>query len=200
MSETLSSIAYYLAALIVVTMPAALLYWFLIHPFAKAWRRLGKVPTFIIVGLICWGLAVALWTQRDLFMAIHWGYRWPLIAVGIVLYGIGAYGESQIRKQLKFSILVGTPELDAEAPGELMTDGVFGRSRNPRYLNLLVAMLGFALILNYAALYIVLALCVPGLYFIVLLEERELRGRFGEPYEEYCRRVPRFLPRQGWIF
>ena len=133
-------------------------------------------------------------------MAVHWGYHWPLMAAGIVLYGIGAYGERQIRKQLKFRILVGTPELDAEAPGELMTDGVFGRSRNPRYMNMMVAMLGWALVLNYPALYVVLALCVPGLYFIVLLEERELRGRFGEPYEEYCRRVPRFLPRKGWIF
>ncbi len=196
MSEILSTIGYYLAALLVVTLPAALFYWFLIHSFAASWRRLGKVPTFMIVGVICGGLAVALWTQRDQFMAVHWGYRWPLLALGILLYGVGGYADFRVRKQLVMRILVGAPELDAEAPGELLTDGVFARSRNPRYLTIMVAILGLALMLNYPALYAVGALCLPSLYFIVLLEERELRGRFGEQYEDYCRRVPRFLPRR----
>jgi protein-S-isoprenylcysteine O-methyltransferase Ste14 len=31
----------------------------------------------------------------------------------------------------------------------------------------------------------------------VLLEERELRDRFGAEYEEYCRRVPRYIPKRG---
>jgi len=31
----------------------------------------------------------------------------------------------------------------------------------------------------------------------VLLESRELRERFGAEYAEYCRRVPRYLPRVG---
>jgi protein-S-isoprenylcysteine O-methyltransferase Ste14 len=28
----------------------------------------------------------------------------------------------------------------------------------------------------------------------ILLEERELRNRFGVSYSQYCRRVPRFVP------
>jgi len=31
--------------------------------------------------------------------------------------------------------------------------------------------------------------------FVVYLEEPELRERFGKQYEDYCRRVPRWLPR-----
>jgi protein-S-isoprenylcysteine O-methyltransferase Ste14 len=29
---------------------------------------------------------------------------------------------------------------------------------------------------------------------VVLLEERELRDRFGAEYDEYCGRVPRYIP------
>lgn len=196
---TLQTIGYYLAALLVVTMPAAMLYWYLVHPFAAFWRRLGKVPTFFIVGLVCIGLAAYLWTLTARLLATHWGYHWALLVLGLALYLLGAYGELQIRKQLTFKILAGTPELDADAPGTLMTDGVFGRSRNPRYVNLVVAILGWALILNYPALYVVVLLSIPALYLVVLLEERELRNRFGQEYVDYCRRVPRFLPKKGWI-
>jgi len=31
--------------------------------------------------------------------------------------------------------------------------------------------------------------------FVVLYEERALRRKFGESYEAYCRRVPRWWPR-----
>ena len=197
MIAVLPIVGYYLAALLIVTLPGALLYWLLVHSAAGFWRRVGKNPTFVIVGAVCIGFAALLWTQRDRFMAVHWGYHWPLMALGLVLYAAGAYRDLVIRKQLVFRILVGGPELDAAAPGELITDGVFARSRNPRYCNLMLAMLGFGLIVNYPALYVVLALCVPGFYLIVLLEERELRARFGEEYLDYCRRVPRFVPRLG---
>jgi protein-S-isoprenylcysteine O-methyltransferase Ste14 len=80
-----------------------------------------------------------------------------------------------------------------------MTDGVFGKSRNPRYVNIVVALLGFSLILNYPAVYLVTLGMIPGIYLVVRLEERELADRFGEEYLAYCRRVPRFLPRRGWI-
>jgi protein-S-isoprenylcysteine O-methyltransferase Ste14 len=56
---------------------------------------------------------------------------------------------------------------------------------------------GFALIANYLVLYVMLALLVPAIWLVVVLEERELRRRFGAAYAEYSRRVPRFIPRRG---
>jgi protein-S-isoprenylcysteine O-methyltransferase Ste14 len=38
---------------------------------------------------------------------------------------------------------------------------------------------------------------VPALFLVVILEERELRQRFGDAHVEYCRRVPRFVPRRA---
>jgi protein-S-isoprenylcysteine O-methyltransferase Ste14 len=42
---------------------------------------------------------------------------------------------------------------------------------------------------------LVAALDVGLLAFQLPLEERELRGRFGIPYQRYCELVPRFVPR-----
>lgn len=200
MSDLFATLGYYLAALIAATLPAAILYWYLIHPLAGFWRRLGKVPAFTIVGSICLALAVTLWMLRDRLLAVHWGYHWPLVLTGIALYGLGVAGERKIRRELRFRVLVGAPELDRESPGRLLTEGPYARCRNPRYLNLLVAMLGFSLILDYPILYVELALAIPAIYLLVRLEERELAERFGATWEAYRSEVPRFLPRDGWIF
>ena len=39
------------------------------------------------------------------------------------------------------------------------------------------------------------AFLAANLVYIPLLEEPALVGRFGEPYREYCRNVPRIFPR-----
>ena len=52
-----------------------------------------------------------------------------------------------------------------------------------------------ALAVNYLAVYLLLILYIPVIYLVVVLEERELRERFGIAYDRYCREVPRFIPR-----
>jgi protein-S-isoprenylcysteine O-methyltransferase Ste14 len=199
MVAILEAIGYYAAAVVVSSMPPALLYWYLIHPFAAAWRRLGKAPTFFVVGAICLALVAWLFTLRARFLAVHWGYHWALAVPGAALYLLAVLGERRIRRQLKLPILVGARELDAGSPGQLMTDGIYARSRNPRYVNIVVALAGIALILNYPAVYLVTLGMIPGLFVLVLFEERELAERFGREYLDYCDRVPRFLPKSGWI-
>ena len=82
-----------------------------------------------------------------------------------------------------------------EGKGELITEGIYARMRHPRYVQFLIALLGYALITNNLAVYLTTALWVPGIYLIVLLEEKELRDHFGDIYQAYCRKVPRFFPK-----
>ena len=79
----------------------------------------------------------------------------------------------------------------------LLSEGIYGKIRHPRYVEALLWVLGYAFIANYLGLYLLFILSIPTVFLIVLLEERELRERFGTEYEDYCRRVPRFVPGRG---
>lgn len=190
---------YWISLLLWLTLPPAILYWLLVHPFAAFWRRLGPAWTFTAMGFVAAGVGYVCWLFREPVLAAHYPFRWQLTVVGLALYALAAVIEVKCRKHLKLRILVGVPELAKDDPGRLLTEGIYAHTRNPRYLDLMIGLAGWSLILNYRGIYwLALGSCV-GLYFIVLLEEGELRQRFGAPYEEYRRQVPRFLPR-SWAF
>lgn len=79
----------------------------------------------------------------------------------------------------------------------LVTDGPFRYVRNPIYLAGITLLLGVGLLYSpWRAVDIGLPLFLL-LYFhvaVVRVEEPELRRRFGSKYEDYCARVPRWLP------
>jgi protein-S-isoprenylcysteine O-methyltransferase Ste14 len=79
---------------------------------------------------------------------------------------------------------------------DLVQDGIFAHSRNPLYVGNFAVFLGLFVILNSPLGYLlgVSSVCLAYLS-ITLAEEAFLRGKFGAVYEDYCRRVNRFLPR-----
>ena len=89
----------------------------------------------------------------------------------------------------------GTP-FPLDAPRQLATTGPFAVVRNPIMAGELAVIWGEAVwfasagILLYAAILSLIAALV-----VRLIEEPELRERFGEQYETYTRRVPRWFPR-----
>jgi protein-S-isoprenylcysteine O-methyltransferase Ste14 len=91
----------------------------------------------------------------------------------------------------------GTP-LPADAPRYLVADGPFAVVRNPLITAELMVAWGIAITFASAGLlgYAVL-LTVASHWVVVRVEEPELRKRFGEGYESYCREVPRWIPRLG---
>jgi len=119
-----------------------------------------------------------------------------LIIAALILNGVTWAVFFPVRKQLTFRILIGLPELDLKNQEQkLLTEGMFAKMRNPRYVAVVLFGLSMALLTNYVAVYVVFVAFVIGLYAITLLEEKELRARFGTAYEDYCRCVPRFIPR-----
>ncbi|MEW6364215.1 MAG: methyltransferase [Acidobacteriota bacterium] len=186
---------YLIALLLVISTPPGFFLWFLIHPFARQWRRIGALWTYVVLAPPSILMMVAVFHARRSILAIEFGTNYVLVAISVLALA-GAMLIARARKRyLTYGVLAGLPELSPQRyPGKLLTEGIYGRIRHPRYVEVLLGILGYALFANYLAGYVLFVLSLPALYQIVLLEERELRERFGAEYVEYERRVPRFVP------
>jgi len=89
---------------------------------------------------------------------------------------------------------MGVPELSRTDKGWLLTEGIYARVRNPRYLEFMAFILAYVSFANFAGTWVLALLVFPATHVLVLMEERELRERFGAEYEAYCRQVPRWIP------
>jgi protein-S-isoprenylcysteine O-methyltransferase Ste14 len=91
----------------------------------------------------------------------------------------------------------GTP-VPLDPPKELVITGPYRYVRNPIYMGVMLIFLGHFLWFGYWALLIYTMFAFIGVHFFVLLyEEPTLKRRFGAAYEEYLRRVPRWIPKFG---
>jgi len=88
----------------------------------------------------------------------------------------------------------GTPHDCDLPPSALLTRGLFGRSRNPMYVGMLLLLAGEAAMLGTAGALLPLPLFFLGVrYGFVKAEERRLREAFGPSYLDYQRRVRRWF-------
>jgi protein-S-isoprenylcysteine O-methyltransferase Ste14 len=79
-------------------------------------------------------------------------------------------------------------------PERLVTGGVYAYTRNPMYLGHLIFMLGLAVTFRSWFALALFAVHLPWYYRRVLHDETGLRARFGAQYEDYQKRVKRWLP------
>jgi protein-S-isoprenylcysteine O-methyltransferase Ste14 len=83
-----------------------------------------------------------------------------------------------------------------DPPRALVVRGPYRYVRNPMISGVVFTLFGEALLLlsrahfTWAALFL-----LANLIYIPVLEEPQLADRFGAAYREYCRNVPRFVPR-----
>lgn len=115
------------------------------------------------------------------FVAAWIGIALCILAPALFLWGIVSFGKS---------FRVG---IDMEKPGNLVCTGAFSISRNPLYVAFFMMLTGVFLIFP---AWIFFAYLVAGLWLIdrqVCLEESSLRDTFGKEYDDYCRRVKRYI-------
>jgi protein-S-isoprenylcysteine O-methyltransferase Ste14 len=110
-----------------------------------------------------------------------------LILAGALLYAWCAYAFARFGR--------GTPA-PIDPPRHLVDRGLYARTRNPMYLGVVTVLVGEAVLFGSARLFAYAGAVFLGFHlFTVLYEEPAHRRRFGAAFDEYCRRVPRWIPR-----
>ena len=194
----MSTARYIIAVLLMISLPPAIAWWYVIHPFVGFWRRVGKPITYMVLTVFFLGSMVGLFTIRDALVLTDFGTNWILIGVATVLVIPTIWLSIARAKYLSFAILVGVPELEADgAGGKLLDEAIYAVTRNPRYVEVAMGTLAYASFANYLGGYILAVLTILGIHTVVVFEEKELGERFGEQYDAYKARVPRYIPRGG---
>jgi protein-S-isoprenylcysteine O-methyltransferase Ste14 len=79
---------------------------------------------------------------------------------------------------------------------DLVTEGIYAHTRNPMYVGNLLIVAGLAIVSNsWSTILVALPLGIFMYASIVAAEEDYLQQRFGAAFKDYCRDVPRWLPR-----
>lgn len=178
------------------------------YPLLERWRRWlrprGLWAWYIIeVGGLWIGTAVVLAILAPWWLGWDWNAVWPLRALGGLMLlssaGVGVWALWRMGwARVLFAAALFPPEAGAEesrVPQRLVVEGPYRYVRNPLYDTDVGVIFGTALLSGKWFVLAVLAAYLVQLGMQLYLEERELKTRFGEAYERYCRRVPRFVPR-----
>jgi protein-S-isoprenylcysteine O-methyltransferase Ste14 len=183
------------AVLALISYPAGLVFWVIVHRFIVRWRTIGPTRTYIALCaalmLVGWGLF--LWRDPLIGRDLGTSRALVVLATGVLIVGLDI--ERRCRRMLSLRTLAGVPELKAETNGVLLREGIFARVRHPRYLGASLGLMAIALFANHLGTYLLVLVFLPGIYLVTVLEERELVARFGDRYRDYQRQVPRLLPR-----
>lgn len=125
--------------------------------------------------------------------------RLAIKLAGAVLLGIGlAFFVASVRRFAQEGHGTLAPW---DPPVELVVRGPYRYVRNPMISGVVIVLFGESLVLlspSHAAWAV--TFLVINLVYIPLFEEPQLASRFGEAYLDYCRHVPRILPRsRPWV-
>jgi protein-S-isoprenylcysteine O-methyltransferase Ste14 len=83
--------------------------------------------------------------------------------------------------------------IDRQTPGTLVTGGIFGITRNPIYVAFNLIFAGVFLINGTIFFFVFALLAAVAVHFQILREEEFLNRQYGEEFQRYRRRTPRYL-------
>jgi protein-S-isoprenylcysteine O-methyltransferase Ste14 len=143
--------------------------------------------TLLVPGSVAFYIPLLIASPSPADGAPHW-IRWlglASLALGVAIYLWCAWDFASFGR--------GTPA-PIDAPTRLVVRGLYRYVRNPMYVGVLSAIVGWALYFASEILCLYAAAVWTAFHlFVVLYEEPNLRRRFGTDYERYCAVVNRWL-------
>jgi protein-S-isoprenylcysteine O-methyltransferase Ste14 len=155
---------------------------------ARRWLKSTSNRTFVMWPL----LLLALQAARD--------GGWPRVSlwgVPLLVWGYGQYKVIGIQRTARGG---GGPGM-SNPPVRLVTDGIYGYTRNPMYLGHMIFFLGLAITFSGAGLtlagvaaWLLLLVHLPWFNARAREDEAQLTKLFGADYDAYRKRVKRWVP------
>jgi protein-S-isoprenylcysteine O-methyltransferase Ste14 len=159
-------------------------------------RNVLVTAAFVVLGPPVW---IGVYFPRLItgWQVAEQGWGWRFVGVAMIAIGLLPLGESFTR-----FVRVGRGTLAPMVPTErLVVSGFYRYVRNPMYLGVLTLIGGQCVLFRSSSLWEYLVVVALGFHlFVIGYEEPTLRGKYGESYEEFCRNVPRWMPRvRPWV-
>jgi protein-S-isoprenylcysteine O-methyltransferase Ste14 len=151
-------------------------------------RLENRIPPPLVAAafaLVMWAFARWLPGASARFPGQVWAAALLLAAaMGVIATAIGQFVRARTT----------VDPLHPDAASTLVDGGVFRLTRNPMYLGMALVLAAWALWLGNAVTAVLVAGFVAWITrFQIVPEERALRGRFGDSFDAYARRVRRWI-------
>ena len=160
------------------------------------WRHLRAIGLLPVMGA---GVVPAAILAASGWGNVGWGLNGAAAALPVALgSAAAAAGLALMWRTILLLARIGAGTLAPWDPTtRLVVAGPYRFVRNPMICGVALLLLGEAAIFGSAPLLVwsALFLAVNAVWF-PLVEEPALERRFGEPYREYTRKVPRWIPRR----
>lgn len=151
---------------------------------------LKTILFFLLIPGLCLG-AVPAWVIQTTQALFSFGFfRWLAVPLALAGWGIVIWCCWNFTVQGR-----GTPN-PLDPPRELVVVGFYRYIRNPIYIGATILLIGYVFWSPSLPILLMPVICfVAASLFVRFYEEPHLRKTFGAAYENYCRSVPRWIPR-----
>lgn len=156
-----------------------------VHDFVGKLFRLTLIASAVVVFMFSF-----LEGSYELLVPIPWMNSSFLAIMGIVLLVAALLWVLVAQIQMGDSWRIG---IDEKSKSPLVQHGLFGVSRNPIFLGMLIMLVGLLLILPTAATLVITVLGFVLIHVQVRLEEAYLIEKYGEDYRRYQTQVRRWI-------